>query len=195
MKKNRLANILMVVLIAVIAVCGILLAMHMLPEKEEEILGTQFAVTPIPENALVTNEGTENLCTITIRCDTILDNLDLLESAKEPYVPMDGVILVETTVEFSEDETVFEVLQRVCEAADIQLEYSWTPLYNSYYIEGISHLYEFDCGHESGWMYEVNGEYPNSGCSSYKLKPGDAISWRYTCVGLGADVGGNVHEP
>lgn len=32
-------------------------------------------------------------------------------------------------------ETVFEVLQRVCEYAGIQLEYSWTPMYDSYYIQ------------------------------------------------------------
>ena len=73
--------------------------------------------------------------------------------------------------------------------ANIQIEYSWTPMYDSYYIEGINHLYEFDCGEQSGWMYKVNEWFPNYGCSSYEVGDGDVIVWCYTCMGLGADVG------
>lgn len=131
-------------------------------------------------------------CTISIRCETILDNMENLTSGKEKYVPSNGVILSPSTVEFKDGETVFDVLKRVCSAAGIQLEYSWTPMYDSYYIEGINQLYEFDCGNESGWMYKVNGWFPNYGCSSYNLKNGDNIVWVYTCNGLGADVGGSV---
>ena len=65
-----------------------------------------------------------------------------------------------------------------------------TPVYNSAYIEGISNLYEFDCGERSGWMYKVNGWFPNYGCSRYELKNGDKIEWVYTCD-LGRDVGGD----
>lgn len=132
----------------------------------------------------------KSYCTIEIRCDTILNNMDNLTAGKESYVPSDGTILATSKMEFSEGETVFDVLKRACGIVDIQLEYSWTPLYNSYYIEGINHLYEFDCGNESGWMYKVNGWFPNYGCSSYSLKDGDVIVWCYTCNGLGADVGG-----
>ena len=82
-----------------------------------------------------------------------------------------------------------DVLKKVCTAADIQLEYSWTPAYDSGYIEGINHLYEFDCGKESGWMYKVNDWFPNYGCSSYKVENGDNIVWCYTCNGYGEDVG------
>lgn len=131
-------------------------------------------------------------CTISIVCDTILDNLDNLDDGKEAYVPANGCILATSAVEFTEGETVFDVLNRVCEYAGIQIEYSWTPMYNSYYIEGINHLYEFDCGNESGWMYKVNGWFPNYGCSSYYLEDGDTIVWCYTCNGLGADVGGGL---
>ena len=128
-------------------------------------------------------------CTITILCDTILNNMDNLTAGKEAYVPANGVILDTSTVEFTEGETVFEVLQRVCEYAGIQLEYSWTPMYDSYYIQGINNLYEFDCGAQSGWMYKVNGWFPNYGCSKYTLEDGDDIVWCFTCNGLGADVG------
>ncbi|MBR2780226.1 MAG: DUF4430 domain-containing protein [Eubacteriaceae bacterium] len=132
-------------------------------------------------------------CTIQIRCDTILDNMDHLTAGKNAYVPASGVILATSTVQFVDGETVFDVLNRVCSYAGIQLEYSWTPMYGSYYIEGINNLYEFDCGYESGWMYKVNGWFPNYGCSSYILKDGDTIVWCYTCNGLGADVGGIVY--
>ena len=118
--------------------------------------------------------------------------MDKLEVAKQEFVPADGVILAVTAVPFAEGETAFDVLKRVCDACGIQLEYSWSPLYNSYYVEGINHLYEFDCGSESGWMYKVNGWFPNYGASSYPMQEGDAMVWCYTCVGLGVDVGGQA---
>lgn len=183
----------MVLLIAGILLSGILVA-TMLTREEESIFGSEYKITAIPENRLVQDENSANLCTITIRCDTILDNADKLDAAKAPYVPEDGEILPLTTVEFMEGETVFDVLKRVCEAADLQIEYSWTPLYDSYYVEGINHLYEFDCGFESGWMYEVNDGFPNYGSSAYEVKPGDKIEWKYTCTGLGTDIGAERME-
>ena len=126
---------------------------------------------------------------IEIRCDTILDNMGDLTSGKEEFVPSNGTILPMVEVAFYEGETVFEILNRVCQKTGIQIEYSWTPLYSSYYIEGINHLYEFDCGEQSGWMYKVNEWFPNYGCSSYFVEDGDVIVWCYTCKGLGADVG------
>lgn len=127
-------------------------------------------------------------CTIAIDCKTILDNWDDLNKKKEAYVPKDGWILKKQTVEFEEGETVFDVLKRVLKENKIQMESSYTPMYGSYYVEGINQLYEFDCGKNSGWMYRVNGWYPNYGCSSYTLESGDEIEWRYTC-NLGSDVG------
>lgn len=131
-------------------------------------------------------------CTIEIRCDTILDNMENLEEGKNKYVPANGVILARSSMTFEEGETVLDVLKRACAQAGIQLEYSFSPIYNSSYVEGMNNLYEFDCGNESGWMYKVNGWFPNYGCSAYTLKDKDAIVWCYTCNGLGADVGGGV---
>ncbi len=138
------------------------------------------------------SSGSVKSCTIEIRCDTILNNMGNLTPGKNSYVPANGVILATSRVEFADGETVFEVLKRACSYAGIQLEYSYTPMYGSYYIEGINNLYEFDCGEQSGWMYKVNGWFPNYGCSSYTLKDGDTIVWCYTCNGLGADVGGGM---
>lgn len=128
-------------------------------------------------------------CTIEIRCDTILNNMKDLTPGLDVYVPDNGTILAATTVSFTTGETVFDVLNRICNERNIQIEYSYTPLYGSYYIEGINHLYEFDCGQQSGWMYKVNGWFPNYGCSSYKLEGGETIVWAYTCKGLGTDIG------
>ena len=167
-------------------------------ENGEETQDQNSLEEYVPEETEQTGDtdsgsGSISTCTITIRCDTILDNLDNLDDGKEAYVPSNGIILATSTVEFEDGETVFDVLNRVCEYAGIPIEYSWTPLYNSYYIEGINNLYEFDCGNESGWMYKVNGWFPNYGCSSYTLSDGDDIVWCYTCNGLGADVGGPVY--
>lgn len=139
------------------------------------------------------NDANIKTCTIQIRCDTILDNMQNLTPGKNAYVPSNGIILATSTVQFVEGETAFDVLKRACSYAGIQIEYSWTPLYGSYYVEGINHLYEFDCGSESGWMYKVNGWFPNYGSSSYTLEDGDVMVWCYTCNGLGADVGGGMY--
>ena len=193
MKKKTRANLIMVLLIALIAAVGALAAWFF-ADAEESGFGSEFRRTEIKDKRLVEDEESENLCTITIRCDTVFDNVSALEESKKPYVPEDGEILPLTTVEFTPGETVFDVLKRVCDAAQLQIEYSWTPLYDSYYVEGINHLYEFDCGFESGWMYKVNGWFPNYGCSAYELQGGEEIVWCYSCVGLGTDVGAERME-
>jgi hypothetical protein len=127
-------------------------------------------------------------CTIFIECGKILDNIDDLDPAKTDIVPADGVIIEAKTAAFTEGESVFDVLKRETRAGKIHMEFVNTPVYNSAYIEGIANLYEFDCGALSGWVYSVNGWFPNYGCSRYQLKDGDVIEWHYTCD-LGRDFG------
>ena len=140
-----------------------------------------------PENQEI-NKGKAYTCTFSIECSTILNNLSDLDPDKLELIPSNGVILAPTTVVFYEGESVYDVLKRVCKDYNIHLEFSWTPVYNSAYIEGIHNLYEFDCGALSGWMYRVDGWYPNYGCSRYQLADGEVVEWRYTCD-LGQDVG------
>lgn len=156
----------------------------------------KFQTDPVPsgkplpvnqEDQKVDNDE-EFYVTISIDCLTILQNMDNLEEGKEKYVG-DGWILKTTKVKCKKGQTVYDILEQVCKAYSIQMENSYTPLYGSNYIEGIGNLYEFDCGNLSGWMYNVDGWYPNYGCSRYVLKAGEAIQWRYTCNGLGADLG------
>ena len=141
-----------------------------------------------PENQDI-NTAKTYTCTFSIECSTILNNLADLDPDKLELVPADGVILAPTTVTFYEGESVFDVLKRVSREYGIHLEFSWTPIYNSAYIEGIHNLYEFDCGPLSGWMYRVDGWYPNYGCSRYQLADGEVVEWRYTCNDLGKDIG------
>ncbi len=141
-----------------------------------------------PENAVIADK--ELACTLSVRCDTILQNMEWLDSEKVDIVPKDGIIFAERTVTFYEGESVFTLLLREMQQNKIHMEYENTPLYNSAYIEGIANLYEFDLGELSGWMYKVNGWFPNYGCSRYQLKDGDKVEWVYTCD-LGVDVGGH----
>jgi hypothetical protein len=129
-------------------------------------------------------------CTLSVRCDTILDNMKYLAPEKVELAPEDGVIFPAVEVTFYEGESVFNILQREMKKAKIHMDFRNTPLYNSAYIRGINNLYEFDCGELSGWMYKVNGWFPNYGASRYQLKAGDVVEWVYTCD-LGRDVGGH----
>lgn len=137
-----------------------------------------------------TTENTRIACTFSISCATILDNMDKLDKEKVELVPKDGWILKPTKIEFYEGESVYDILLRVCKDKKIHLETTFTPMYNSVYLEGISNLYEFDCGGQSGWMYSVNDWFPNYGCSRYVVQNGDTIEFKYTC-NLGYDVGGS----
>ena len=136
--------------------------------------------TPV-EPQQQTTEDNRIYCTFSISCTTILNNKDKMSSDIADIVPSDGWILKPQKVEITEGESVFEVLTRVCKDKKIHMEYSWTPIYNSAYIEGIANIYEFDCGELSGWMYKVNDWYPNYGCSRYVIKNGDTVEWNYTC--------------
>lgn len=130
-------------------------------------------------------------CTIEIRCDTILNNMNKLTSGLASYVPANGVILAKVQMEIYEGETTFDILKRATKKNKIQMEFRNDAVYSGAYIEGINHLYEKDCGPESGWMYMVNGVFPNYGCGNYVVNEGDNIKFVYTC-NLGKDVGGGV---
>lgn len=160
-------------------------------ETQEDSSGTGSSQSGNQENDSPAEET--HTCKISIDCKTILNNMDDLSKAKSDFVPSDGWILYLSEVEYTPGETVYDVLYWVCRETDIHMEASYTPAYSSYYVEGINQLYEFDCGSLSGWMYSVNGWFPNYGCSQYEVSDGDVIEWRYTCD-LGRDVGDQYYE-
>lgn len=169
-------------------------------EGADRVSGSESAGSQAPSEgpsqgaAAVEGDIPAQTCTIEVRCDTILDNMGDLAPGKSSCVPANGVILAASTVRFAQGDTVLDVLKAAASATGLQLEYSYTPGYGSYYVEGINNLYEFDCGNESGWMYKVNGWFPNYGCSEYQVRDGDVIVWCYTCKGYGADLGASVEQ-
>lgn len=159
----------------------------------------QKPVPTKPKPTVSTTEKKAKVCYITITCDTINDNIDDLKDSKKQFVASDGIILGNVAVEFEKGDTAFDILKKACAENHckancryckngVQLEYTYTPAFNTYYVEGIHQLYEKDCGMQSGWMYSVNGVFPNVGSSSYSVKEGDKIVFAYTCD-MGEDIG------
>lgn len=125
-------------------------------------------------------EEADNECVLEITCAEVLSHMDQLNEGVKKMIPDGGRIFQGKTV-FEEGDTVFDVLKKVCGEQNILLDYTFTPGFATYYIKGINHLYEFDCGDESGWLYSVNGKKPGYGCSQYKLTKGDQVVFYYTC--------------
>ncbi len=129
--------------------------------------------------------------TMSIRCDTALENREKLDPAlqTEKFLPKDGIVLKTTEYVLREGDSVFSLLERAAKHEKIQFEFKGTGKNGgTAYVEGISYLYEFSCGPLSGWMYRVNGKFPGVGCSEYFPEDGDVIEWVYSCD-LGHDVG------
>lgn len=163
---------------------------------------TKPATTKPSTTAPITQTTTKmkKYCTVRIECNTIYDNLSKLKEGKKDFLPSSGVILDNVEVELSGGESAFDVIKKACEenvctdnckyckANGVQIEYTYTPAFNNYYIEGIHQIYEKDCGTQSGWMYSVNGNFPDEGSSSYSVSPDDVIVFSFTC-NMGEDIG------
>jgi hypothetical protein len=120
-------------------------------------------------------------CTLSINCSTVFDNLNKIDAAIVDTLPKDGWIYPAKEVEFTEGESVFDILQRVVKEEKIHMESNSNPALKSKYVEGIHNLYEFDAGELSGWTYKVNGKGMGYGSSSSFPKDGDIVEWIYTC--------------
>lgn len=138
------------------------------------------------QKSIIKKNGT--YCTFSISCRTVLDNKNTVSDRVYAKIPSDGWIYRPHQISFTEGESVFDVLKRVCSDNDIALDYSYNAFFNTAYIKGIGSLFEFDCGNQSGWLYFVNSQTPNYGCSNYQLSGGDVVEFRYSCRGLGADL-------
>lgn len=159
-------------------------------KSENQVKDEDKGDTADEQSALPDEEEVSTIkVSIDIRCDTLAADLSKLrDSSLEAYVTSDGCILSLKDVEVEKGSSVYDVLDKVCRDNNIHLEATYTPNYGADYIEGINYLYEFDAGEQSGWMYKVNGVFPNYGCSDYILEDGDSIVWAYTCD-MGKDLG------
>lgn len=129
-------------------------------------------------------------CFISIDCNLLVDGIALKENGnenKQEFVPEDGKIAKNVQVKVKEGSSVYDVLRSFCKKKSIQLEASYTAGFGGYYVEGINHLYEFDGGTGSGWVYFVNGQMPNYAASEMTVSEGDTIQWMYT-LDYGYDV-------
>lgn len=118
-------------------------------------------------------------CSITIECKSILDNMDDLKKGHEKYVPKNGIMLNNYKTTLKSKSTVYDLLKKACN--DKGITYTAKDTMYSVYIVGINNIDEKDCGKDSGWMYSVNGSYPNVSVDSKKLKDGDKVVFTYTC--------------
>lgn len=96
------------------------------------------------------------------------------------------VPLQPTEVEIDEGETVLSALIKITKQHKIQMDYRGGQGATAY-IEGIDNVYEFDRGQGSGWMYRVNGIFPDRGAGVVPLQDGDRVEWLYT-TNLGVDL-------
>ncbi|NBC68328.1 S-layer homology domain-containing protein [Paenibacillus sacheonensis] len=94
-----------------------------------------------------------------------------------------GTILGSKQVALQTGDTAYSVLAR-----ELPGKVRDTGAGATKYVQGIDGLSEFDRGPESGWMYAVNGSFPNYSAGIYDLQPGDVVAWRYT-TNLGCDLG------
>lgn len=100
-----------------------------------------------------------------------------------------STLLNEFKADVPANATAFDVLQKAANLNGISLQTRKTSM--GMYVEGINGLKEFDKGPKSGWMYRVNGVFPEYASDAYSVKAGDRMEWVYT-EDLGNDVGGGT---
>ncbi len=118
--------------------------------------------------------------TMSIQCNSVSSRLN------SNLIPKNGIILKPAVYEIPENASVMDALCFLAKKNQIVLDYTGSQSTGAY-VNGIQDLYESDFGSLSGWMYQVNGEFPNVSCNSYKLKKGDTVNWVYT-TNMGKDV-------
>ena len=125
------------------------------PEPEPE---------PVPETITVT---------VSVLCDLAVGNPNLNPGVS---VPSDGVMVSGLSLNLTPGQTAFDALKQT----GLALDYSGSPSRKNVYLRGIGGLYERDCGPASGWVFSVNGGYPNVSCSNVTLNDGDTVAFQFT---------------
>ena len=80
-------------------------------------------------------------------------------------------------VEIKNGETAFSILRRAAQAQKIVLKYDQYSF--GVFVKQIGDL---QGGGDKYWMFYVNGQLANVGCSEYILKPNDRVEWRFEKV-------------
>lgn len=100
------------------------------------------------------------------------------------------VPLAPTEMDIEDGDSVLSALIAITKSKKIQMDYRGGQGATAY-VEGIDNVYEFDRGQGSGWMYRVNGIFPDRGAGVVPLHDGDRVEWLYT-TNLGVDLNANL---
>lgn len=98
----------------------------------------------------------------------------------------EGNAISPATVTIQSGDTAFTLLKRVADEKGISVDYIGSG--STLYVQAIDGVGEFDHGQSSGWMYSVNGIFPEYSAGLYTLSDGDVLRWQYT-TNLGVDLG------
>lgn len=148
-------------------------------EKDSKAKKPKKTLQKENDDKVTQTTSSEINCSITIECKSILDNMDDLKPEHEKYVPKNGIMLDNYKTTLKSKSTVYDLFKKACN--DKGITYTAVASIYSVYIAGINNIDQKDCGDGSGWMYTVNGSYPNVSVDSKKLKDGDKVVFTYTC--------------
>ena len=146
-----------------------------------------------PEEYYSESGGGPVRVTVLAECSTVLSHMDIIDPAANlpEVVPEDGVIIARCEVSLPEGATAFDALAAAARKQRVRVDYTGSA-YGTY-VRGIGYVTEFGFGELSGWMYTVNGEFPDVSVSDRVLGSGDVVEFRYTCD-LGRDVGDDYYD-
>ena len=86
-----------------------------------------------------------------------------------------GTLLSSRKVEFTEGNTILDILLKAAGKSNVDYNGSGTTAY----VEGIDGIYEFDYGPMSGWIFKQNGAGIPKSAGAIKVKDGDRIECIY----------------
>lgn len=123
-------------------------------------------------------------------CTAVLDRMDSIDRSVNPpeIIPENGDVIPQVEVMLPEGASAFDALIAAAREHKIRVDYNGSGW--GTYVKGVGGIYEFGFGELSGWMYRVNGEFPEMSVSDYILHEGDVVEFLYT-ADLGRDVGEN----
>ena len=197
---THICIIISAVLGAAAVACGILFAFR----RKKELIPAAALLAALaggvwlldirtPEEYYSESGGGPVRVTVLAECSTVLSHMDIIDPAVNPpeVVPEDGVIIARCEVSLPEGATAFDALAAAARKQRVRVDYTGSA-YGTY-VRGIGYVTEFGFGELSGWMYTVNGKFPDVSVSDRVLESGDMVEFRYTCD-LGRDVGDDYYD-
>lgn len=141
------------------------------PEKPQE----DIHLTPVPSTNVKPDPKKDITVSVAVDCHTAIEWGILQKKPQFQGVLPENGKLLSTSVTVKEGECAMKALKTALKKNRIAIDES------DGYIRSIAGLSEFDCGRSSGWLYRVNGQFPNVSSADYPLKNGDTIEFIYTC--------------